>query len=195
MWFSTRPRALFAMAAAVLLLAGCGQAPVRDAGTAAPPGGGVPAPSPAADGVKAPAAGAPRPATPRPERAEEPAPARAPAHADGGSRSGAAAAQELIARAGQRFSAGDLAGAEQILERALRIDPNHPVLWSNLATLRLEQGRPAEAVELYRKSNRLAGAERRLERYNWQMMAAALDRLGQAGAAREARARAGSLAR
>lgn len=52
---------------------------------------------------------------------------------------------------GLRLASGDAAGAEQAFARSLEIEPGYAAL-SNMGTLRFEQGRHAEAAELFRKA-------------------------------------------
>lgn len=79
------------------------------------------------------------------------------------------------------------------LERALRLTPEDPVLWSRVAELRLRQGEFAVAENLAAKSNALAG-DRRLLRYrNWLLIAEARSRRGDSEGAEQARAEAERL--
>lgn len=66
------------------------------------------------------------------------------------------------ARSEQRLDAAVVA-----LERALRIDPADPVLWSRLSELQLRQGEPAQAENFAAKSNALAGNQLTLRYRNW----------------------------
>lgn len=76
------------------------------------------------------------------------------------------------------------------LERALRVAPEDPVLWSRLAELQLEQGEHGVAENQAARSNSLAG-ERPLLRYrNWLIIAAAREQRGDEEGARQARAEA-----
>lgn len=83
--------------------------------------------------------------------------------------------------------------AIEALERALRVAPEDPVLWSRLAEMRLRQEDFAVAENLAAKSNALAG-DRRLLRYrNWLLIAEARKRRGDEEGAREAREEADGL--
>jgi cell division septation protein DedD len=83
--------------------------------------------------------------------------------------------------------------AIEALERALRVAPEDPVLWSRLAEMRLRQEDFAVAENLAAKSNALAG-DRRLLRYrNWLLIAEARSRRGDEEGAREARDKAEGL--
>lgn len=67
-------------------------------------------------------------------------------------------------------SSGDLDNAAASLERALRIQPRNARLWHELARVRLEQGEPALAEELVRKSSALAQDDAALIAANQQLM-------------------------
>lgn len=90
-----------------------------------------------------------------------------------------------VARA--QAAAGDGEGAAASLERALRIEPKNPWLWHRLGVLRLQQGRPEEAVELAKKSNALAAGNLYLMAGNWELIAQARQALGDAAGAAMAR--------
>jgi predicted Zn-dependent protease len=94
----------------------------------------------------------------------------------------------------QRDSAAgkrETAGAS--LERALRIEPRNPWLWHELAQLRLDEGRYAQAITLAQKSNSFAAAERGLLARNWRLIANARVAQGDAAGAEQARKRAAEL--
>jgi len=73
----------------------------------------------------------------------------------------------------------------------LRIEPRNAHLWHRLAELRLAQERFRMAVDLAAKSNALAGADRRLKRNNWLLIADAWRASGEPGKAHQAEMRAG----
>lgn len=81
------------------------------------------------------------------------------------------AARSLAAKAEQASQAGDHDGAAAYLERALRIAPNHPALWQNLAVVRYRQGDYDKVEGLAHKSNSLAGAKPALRAENWRLIA------------------------
>ena len=89
--------------------------------------------------------------------------------------------------AGKRETAG------ASLERALRIEPRNPWLWHELAQLRLDEGRYAQAITLAQKSNSFAAAERRLQALNWRLIANARVAQGDSAGAEQARKRAAEL--
>ncbi len=83
--------------------------------------------------------------------------------------------------------------AIEALERALRVAPEDPVLWSRLAEMRLRQEDFAVAENLAAKSNALAGDQRLLRYRNWLLIAEARKRRGDKEGAREARDKAEEL--
>jgi Tetratricopeptide repeat len=93
----------------------------------------------------------------------------------------------LLDTADKRASAGELDNAAAVVERALRLEPQNPLLWHRLAKLRLQQGQFAQAVSLAAKSNSLAGENRQLQASNWETIAQAQEKLGDVAAARAAR--------
>jgi predicted Zn-dependent protease len=96
----------------------------------------------------------------------------------------------LLDTANDRVRAGNLDSAAAVLERALRLEPQNPLLWHRLAALRLQQGQPAQAANLAAKSNALAGRDRQLQASNWAIIAQAKEKLGDTNAARIARDKA-----
>ena len=70
----------------------------------------------------------------------------------------ARAVKVLMERADDQRQAGKLVEAAGTLERALRIDPRNPVLWNQLAHVRLDQGQYDMAAGLAAKSNHFAAA-------------------------------------
>ena len=97
----------------------------------------------------------------------------------------------LQQRAADQRASGDLDGAVASLERALRIAPEDPLLWHELAAVRLDQGQYGRAEQLAAKSNALAAAgDQRLRGANWQLIAKARRVQGDAAGARDAERRA-----
>ena len=66
------------------------------------------------------------------------------------------ASQQLLADARRSFVAGDLTNAEAITNRGLRVAPQDPLLWLQLAKIRLGQKSYAEAVSLSERAQVLA---------------------------------------
>ena len=137
-------QAALSRAAALLLLAllaGCGLPnPYRPT-----PAGAQPVPSiPSA--AEAPAGSTPEPAPPVP-----PPPPRE-------YRLGPAA-QSLVTQAHAQIGRGELPGASTTLDRALRIEPQNPLLWLELGRLRLTEGDPRQAEACARKALALGSAD------------------------------------
>lgn len=81
------------------------------------------------------------------------------------------AIRNLAAQAEQASKAGDHDAAAAYLERALRIAPNHPALWQNLAVVRYRQGDYERVEGLAHKSNALAATKPALRAENWRLIA------------------------
>ena len=60
--------------------------------------------------------------------------------------------------------------AAATLERALRIEPRNPVLWQELARLRLQQGQYQQAEGFAARSNGWAGGDKPLRAENWRLI-------------------------
>ena len=83
----------------------------------------------------------------------------------------------LLASARDHLQRGDTSRAAATLERALRITPNDPHLWHELALVRLAAGEWQQAIELANKSRVLAGDDQQLRNKNSDIIAAASQRL------------------
>jgi cytochrome c-type biogenesis protein CcmH/NrfG len=100
--------------------------------------------------------------------------------------SGNTAVMALIGKAKHQSAAGRMDQACANLERALRIEPRNPLLWYELARIRLEQGRYRQAENMAAKSNVLAGTHRYLQAKNWRIIGEARSRQGDLQGARQA---------
>lgn len=98
------------------------------------------------------------------------------------------ASQALIRQALDQNAAGDQAGAEASLERALRIDSRNPQIWLELSRLRLAQGNFDQAENLGRKALSLAGSNRDQQAAAQRLIAGALRGQGRIQEAREVEA-------
>ena len=96
----------------------------------------------------------------------------------------------LLDQAQAQAASGQTPAAGATLERALRIEPRNPALWSELARLRLSQGQYQQAQNLAAKSNALASGDRRLKAQNWRIIGQARAKLGDAQGAQAAFERA-----
>lgn len=103
------------------------------------------------------------------------------------------AGQALVGKADTSLNNGDLTGAASQLERAVRVEPGHPLPWNRLAHVRFAQGSYDLAEELAQKSNALAGSDQGLKRNNWLLISEARRAGGNIAGADEARRRADAL--
>ncbi len=96
----------------------------------------------------------------------------------------------LLNKAGNQSAAGQMDEASENLERALRMEPRNPVLWHELARIRLEQCQYRQAENMAAKSNMLTGINQSLKAKNWRIIGEARSRLGDLQGAQEAFERA-----
>jgi predicted Zn-dependent protease len=91
----------------------------------------------------------------------------------------------LVGESKKMMLGGDIPAAIATLERGVRIRPRNPLLWAQLAELRLKQGNVVLAENLARKSLALiaTNTDRPLQVRNWQLIATSL---GQQGKTKEA---------
>jgi tetratricopeptide (TPR) repeat protein len=127
---SVGPRTALAVVFLCMGAAGCATSPYRF-------------PSPQPQPSPAPSAPAPQPSEPQPS---EPQPN--------------AASVALLERSRGERDEGRYAAAAASLERALRIDPNNPLLWIELAEVKAADGDRGQAQEMARKALTLAGNDR-----------------------------------
>jgi len=69
------------------------------------------------------------------------------------------AAQALVNQARSQIARGELPGASGTLDRALRIEPQNPLLWIEVARLRLTESDPKQAENCARKALLLGSAD------------------------------------
>jgi tetratricopeptide (TPR) repeat protein len=127
--------------------------------------------------------------TPAPEpMPEEPSPLPPPReyHLSSASRS-------LVDQAHAQMAAGNFVVAAGSIERALRIEPNNPLLWIELGKVRQAEGNYAQSENLARKALSLATGDPRAQSSAWHLVADSLRARGRAPEAREAEARADAL--
>ncbi len=87
-------------------------------------------------------------------------------------------ARTLLAR-------GEFDGASSTLDRALRIEPNNPLLWIELGRLRLAERDPHQAEGCGRKALALASGDQDARRQAGRVLADALRAQGHNQEARE----------
>ncbi len=104
------------------------------------------------------------------------------------------AASALVAQAHQQAAAGDTPQAAATLERALRIEPENPLVWIELGRVRLAENNAAQADAMGRKALTLASGDPAAQSSAWHLVAESLRARGNNGGAAEAERRATSLA-
>ena len=109
----------------------------------------------------------PYPSYPPPTQAPTPAPSQA-APAPKPQSSVTLALQDEAQHAA---TAGDYAKATQILERAIRIEPDRAELWLELARVHLKEGDAAQAEQFARKALLFTGNRYDLEQQAWVVIA------------------------
>ncbi len=104
--------------------------------------------------------------------------------------SGNSAVVSLLEQAQTATRGGDYDRAGTALERALRIEPRNPLLWQELARVRIDQQQFVQAENLAKKSNSLSRGDRELRRRNWQIISLARRLNGDDQGAKDAQQRA-----
>jgi tetratricopeptide (TPR) repeat protein len=140
-------RTLVALAASAALAACALPGPYRPQ---APVEGVVAAPAPA-EPAPAPAPVAAAPPGPSPVVEAPPAPPAKEFHLG-------PAAQSLVNQAHAQAARGELPAASTTLDRAIRIEPQNPLVWLEVARLRLSEADPRQAESCARKALSLGSA-------------------------------------
>ena len=84
------------------------------------------------------------------------------------------ATSSLVSQARALISRGDLDGASSTLDRALRIEPNNPLVWIELGRLRLAESDAHQAEGCGRKALALASGDRGTQAQAGRLLADAL---------------------
>ncbi len=84
------------------------------------------------------------------------------------------ATSSLVTQARAQVARGDLPAASSTLDRALRIEPNNPLLWIELGKLRLIESDAHQAEICGRKALALASGDRRSQSQAGRLLADAL---------------------
>jgi len=137
------------------------------------------------------------PAGPAPQtQSPSPVPAPAPASPQQPSRQYqlGAAATALVAQARQQAASGEPQLAQATLERALRIEPENPLLWIMLGEAHESSGQYGLAGSMGHKALQLATGDPRAQAAAWRLIGDSLRARGRNPEANEAYARADSLA-
>ena len=104
------------------------------------------------------------------------------------------ASKALVGQAAAQRKKGDLPGAALSLERALRIEPNNPLLWIEMGRLRMDQRNFPQAENMGRKALSMSVGDPRTQSSAWDMIGDSLRARGMNPQAQEAFERAKSLA-
>ena len=104
------------------------------------------------------------------------------------------AASALVAQAHRQVASGDSVQAAATLERALRIEPDNPLVWIELGRVRLAENNPAQADAMGRKALALASGDTAAQSSAWRLVGDSLRARGNNDGAADADRRAASLA-
>jgi len=88
------------------------------------------------------------------------------------------AASSLVAQAHKQSASGDYGLAAATVERAMRIEPDNPLLWIELGRVRLTAGDNRQAESMGRKALTMATGDPRAQSASWRLIADALRALG-----------------
>lgn len=103
------------------------------------------------------------------------------------------ASRALVTQAQAQRKNGDLPGASVSLDRALRIEPNNPLLWIEMGRLRMDQRNYLQAENMGRKALALSIGDDRTQSSAWLLIADSLRARGKNPQAQEALDRAREL--
>jgi predicted Zn-dependent protease len=103
------------------------------------------------------------------------------------------AASALVAQAHARVAAGDYPAATATLERALRIEPENPLVWIELGRVQLAAGNAAQGDSMGHKALGLASGDPNAQSAAWHLIADSLIARGRNQEASTASARADAL--
>jgi len=134
-------------------------------------------PTPQTSSPQPPGSPAPLPSLPRAPAPQVPPPAR--------ENHLSAATRSLVTQARTQVAHGDLPAASSTLDRALRIEPNNPLLWIELGRLRLSESDAHQAEGCGRKALALASGDRITQAQAGRLLADALRGQGRNQEARQ----------
>jgi hypothetical protein len=103
------------------------------------------------------------------------------------------ASKALVGQAQAQRKKGDLPGATASLERALRIEPNNPLLWIELGRLRMDQRNYPQAESMGRKALSMSVGDNRTQSQAWLLISDSLKARGKNPQAQEALAKSREL--
>lgn len=104
-----------------------------------------------------------------------------------------AASRALVSQAETQRKARNFVQAAATLERALRIEPNNPLLWLEYGELRMDESNYAQAENMGRKAAASASGDPRTQAAAWRLIAESLKARDRNSEAQQAYARANAL--
>jgi len=99
----------------------------------------------------------------------------------------------LVGQAQTQLASKNFAVAASSIERALRIEPDNPLLWIELGKVRQAEGNYVQAENMARKAVSMASNAPRAQSAAWSLIAESYRARGKNNEAREADARASAL--
>jgi Flp pilus assembly protein TadD len=127
----------------------------------------------------------PAPGTPEPQTSAPTQPTPAPSQSAKQFRL-SAASSALVKQARAQSGKGDFGGATATVERALRIEPDNPLLWIELGQVHLAEGNAPQAESMGRKAVALATGDPNAQSASWRLVGDALRARGRTLDATEA---------
>jgi hypothetical protein len=103
------------------------------------------------------------------------------------------ASKSLVGQAQAQRKKGDLPGATVSLERALRIEPNNPLLWIEMGRLRMDQRNFPQAEAMGRKALSMSVGDNRTQSQAWLLISDSMKARGRNPQAQEALAKSREL--
>ena len=104
-----------------------------------------------------------------------------------------AASRALVSQAQTQMATKNYVVAASSIERALRIEPDNPLLWIELGKVRLAEGNYVQAENMARKAVSMSVNAPRAQSSAWRLIADSYRARGKNMEAQEAQARADSL--
>jgi Flp pilus assembly protein TadD len=95
-----------------------------------------------------------------------------------------------VKQARDQTTKGDFGGATATVERALRIEPDNPLLWIELGQVHLAEGNAPQAESMGRKAVALSTGDPNTQSASWRLVGDALRARGRTLDATEAYQRA-----
>lgn len=106
----------------------------------------------------------------------------------------APASRALVTQAEAQRKKGDLPGASVSLDRALRIEPNNPLLWIEMGRLRMDQRNYPQAENMARKALAMSVGDDATQSAAWELIGQSLKARGRNAEAEEALGKARAAA-